>query len=145
MTFATLASWQGWLLLLGAGAMAAALFLIKLRPPRILIPSSRSGSACSTRRLTTRWEKIRRAVSLIVTVAIAIALGSRSSAIAPGGAGAAGRGRTPSFSTRRGRCSRRLGTRDEVDRAIAEAGESRRRRSKSPSRRHRTGWVGPDG
>jgi len=124
MTFATLASWQGWLLLLGAGAIAAALFLIKLRPPRILIPSlSLWQRVLDASPDVTRWEKIRRAVSLIVTVAIAIALGLavvRPSRLA--GAGAAGRGRTlivldSSWSM----LAKTRGRETRWDRAIAEA------------------------
>jgi hypothetical protein len=81
----------------------------------------------------TRWEKIRRAVSLIVTVAIAIALGL-----------AVVSHRARREQARRaaaGHSSLRLvvvdaredtGTRDEVDRAVAEARRTRRRRSKSP-------------
>jgi len=59
--------------LAGAGALAAALFLIKLRPPRILIPSlSLWQRVLDASPDVTRWEKIRRAVSLIVTVLIAV-------------------------------------------------------------------------
>ena len=39
MTFAAMAAWQGWLLLVGAVAFAAWLFLLKLRPPRVLVSS----------------------------------------------------------------------------------------------------------
>ena len=75
MTFAALATWQGWLLLAGAGALATALFLIKLRPPRILIPSlSLWQRVLDASTDVTLWERIRRAVSLIVTVAIALVL-----------------------------------------------------------------------
>ncbi len=124
MTFATLASWQGWLVLAGAGALAAALFLIKLRPPRILIPSlSLWQRVLDASPDVTRWEKIRRAVSLIVTVLIAIALGLavvRPSRLV--GAGVAGRGRTlivldSSWSM----LARTQGRETRWDRAIAEA------------------------
>ncbi len=124
MTFATLATWQGWLVLFGAGALAAALFLIKLRPPRILIPSlSLWQRVLDASPEVTRWEKIRRAVSLIATVLIAIALGLavvRPSRLA--GAGAAGRGRTlivldSSWSM----LARTQGRDTRWDRAIAEA------------------------
>src|SRR4029079_1096558 len=71
----------------------------------------------------TRWEKIRRAVSLIVTVLIAVALGLavvRPSRLA--GAGVAGRGRTlivldSSWSM----LARTQGRETRWDRAIAEA------------------------
>ena len=124
MTFATLATWQGWLVLVGAGALAAALFLIKLRPPRILIPSlSLWQRVLDASPDVTRWEKIRRAVSLIVTVLIAIALGLavvRPARLA--GTGAAGRGRTlividSSWSM----LARTHGRETRWDRAIAEA------------------------
>ena len=39
MTFGAMAAWQAWLLLAGSRRVAAALFLIKLRPPRMLVPS----------------------------------------------------------------------------------------------------------
>lgn len=124
MTFATLATWQAWLVLVGAGALAAALFLIKLRPPRILIPSlSLWQRVLDASPDVTRWEKIRRAVSLIVTVLIAIALGLavvRPARLA--GTGAAGRGRTlivldSSWSM----LARTHGRETRWDRAIAEA------------------------
>ena len=124
MTFATLATWQGWLVLAAAGALAAALFLIKLRPPRILIPSlSLWQRVLDASPEVTRWEKIRRAVSLIVTILIAIALGF--AVVRPtrlSGAGAAGRGRTlivldSSWSM----LARTPGRETRWDRAIAEA------------------------
>lgn len=124
MTFATLATWQGWLVLAAAGALAAALFLIKLRPPRILIPSlSLWQRVLDASPEVTRWEKIRRAVSLIVTILIAIALGF--AVVRPtrlSGAGAAGRGRTlivldSSWSM----LARTHGRETRWDRAIAEA------------------------
>jgi len=124
MTFAALATWQGWLVLAGVGALAAGLFLIKLRPPRILIPSlSLWQRVLDASPEVTRWEKIRRAVSLAVTVLIAIALGLavvRPSRIA--GAGAVGRGRTlivldSSWSM----LARTHGRETRWDRAVAEA------------------------
>ena len=39
MTFGAMPAWQAWLLLGGAGALAAWLFLRKLRPPRMLVAS----------------------------------------------------------------------------------------------------------
>ena len=65
MTFGAMAAWQAWLLLAGAAALAAALFLIKLRPPRLLIPSLLIWSrVLDDVRQQTLWERIRRAVSL---------------------------------------------------------------------------------
>ena len=76
MTFAAMTSWQAWSLLIAACAIAAGLFLIKLRPPRILVPSlvlwQRVLDASPD---LTRWERIRRAVSLVATVLLALFLG----------------------------------------------------------------------
>ena len=95
MTFGAMASWEAWLLLLGAGVLAAALFFIKLRPPRILIPSLALWQrVLDASPEVTRWERIRRAVSLVVTVAIAVALAlalARPSRIAGRGTAAPGR------------------------------------------------------
>jgi len=75
MTFGAMAAWQAWLLLAGAVGLAAALFLIKLRPPRMLIPSLLLWRrVLDESRELTLWERIRRAVSLAVTVLIALAL-----------------------------------------------------------------------
>jgi hypothetical protein len=95
MTFAAMATWQAWALLAGAGALAAALFFIKLRPPRILVPSlSLWQRVLDASPDVTRWERIRRAVSLFVTVAIAVMLAmavTRPSRTAGPGGGARGR------------------------------------------------------
>jgi hypothetical protein len=95
MTFAAMATWQAWALLAGAGALAAALFFIKLRPPRILVPSlSLWQRVLDASPDITRWERIRRAVSLLVTMAIAVMLAmavTRPSRAAGPGAGARGR------------------------------------------------------
>ena len=97
MTFGALSAWEAWTLLAAAGALATALFFIKLRPPRILIPSlSLWQRVLGASRELTLWERIRRAVSLAVTIAIAVVLALavlRPSRI--GGAGATARGRTP--------------------------------------------------
>src|SRR5689334_19661608 len=124
MTFATLTTWQGLVILAAAGVVAAALFLIKLKPPRILIPSlSLWQRVLDASPEVTRWEKIRRAVSLLVTIVIAIALGFavvRPSRLA--GASVAGRGKTlivldSSWSM----LARTQGRDTRWDRAIAEA------------------------
>jgi hypothetical protein len=124
MTFSALATWQGWLVLAGAGAVAAALFLIKLRPPRILIPSlSLWQRVLDASTDVTFWERIRRAVSLIVTVAIALVLAL--SVLRPsrvGGPAAAARGRAlivldSSWSM----LAKARGRETRWDRAIAEA------------------------
>ena len=76
MTFGAMAPWQAWSLLAAAAAIAAGLFLIKLRPPRIVVPSlvlwQRVLDASPD---LTRWERIRRAVSLLATIALAVLLG----------------------------------------------------------------------
>jgi hypothetical protein len=75
MTFGAMAAWQAWMLLAGAGALAAALFLIKLKPPRLLVPSLLLWRrVLDESRELTLWERIRRAVSLILTILIALAL-----------------------------------------------------------------------
>ena len=76
MTFGAMAAWQAGLVLAGAAAAAAALFLIKLRPPRVDVPSLLLWRrVLDEARELTLWERIRRAVSLAVTVLIALALG----------------------------------------------------------------------
>jgi hypothetical protein len=75
MTFGAMAAWQAWLLLAGAGAAAAALFFLKVRPPRVPVPSLLLWRrVLDESRELTIWERIRRAVSLAVTLAIALAL-----------------------------------------------------------------------
>jgi hypothetical protein len=75
MMFAAMAAWQGWLLLAAAVACAAWLFLLKLRPPRVLVSSLLLWRrVLDESRELTLWERIRRAVSLALTIAIALAL-----------------------------------------------------------------------
>jgi hypothetical protein len=124
MTFGAVPAWEAWALLAAAGALATALFFIKLRPPRILIPSlSLWQRVLGASRELTLWERIRRAVSLVVTIAIAIVLALavlRPSRI--GGSGAAARGRTlivldSSWSMR----AKTHGRETRWERAVAEA------------------------
>ena len=124
MTFAAATAPSAWLLLIAAAGLAAALFFIKLRPPRILIPSlSLWQHVLSASTETTLWERIRKAVSLVVTIAVAVVLALavlRPSRV--GGAGAAARGRTlivldSSWSMR----AKTKGSDTRWDRAIAEA------------------------
>jgi len=95
MTFAAMATWQAWALIAGAAALAAGLFFIKLRPPRILVPSlSLWQRVLDASPDVTRWERIRRAVSLVVTIAVAVILGlavTRPGFNAASGAAAHGR------------------------------------------------------
>ena len=75
MTFGAVAAWQGWLLVAAAVALAVYLFRLKLRPPRVLIPSLLLWRrVLDEAREQTLWERIRRAVSLALTLVIALAL-----------------------------------------------------------------------
>jgi hypothetical protein len=75
MSFGAMSAWQAWLLLAGACGIAVWLFLLKVRPPRILVPSLLLWRRVldDTRELTL-WERIRRAVSLVVTALVAVAI-----------------------------------------------------------------------
>jgi hypothetical protein len=75
MTFGAMAAWQAWLLVAAAGAAAAGLFLLKVLPPRVRVPSLLLWArVLSETREATLWERIRRAVSLVLTAAIAVFL-----------------------------------------------------------------------
>jgi hypothetical protein len=75
VTFGAVPAWLGWLVLAAAGALAVRLFLVKLRPPRLFIPSLLLWRrVLDDAREQTLWERIRRAVSLVITVLIALAL-----------------------------------------------------------------------
>jgi hypothetical protein len=95
MMFGAVAAWQGWLLLLAAAGFAAWLFLLKLRPPRMLVSSLLLWRrVLDESRELTLWERIRRAVSLALTVAIALALALAVTRPAPAhGASSTSRGR----------------------------------------------------
>jgi hypothetical protein len=76
MTFGGMGVVQAWLLLGAVAALAAWLFLRKLRPPRMLVSSLLLWQrVLDEPRELTLWERIRRAVSLVLTVLIALALG----------------------------------------------------------------------
>jgi hypothetical protein len=75
MTFGAMAAWQAWLLMAAAGAAAVWLFLLKVRPPRVRVASLLLWTrVLGETREATLWERIRRAVSLVLTAALAIAL-----------------------------------------------------------------------
>lgn len=75
MTFGAMAAWQAWLFVGAAAALAAGLFLVKLKPPRLFVPSLLLWRrVLDEAREMTLWERIRRAVSLALTVLIALAL-----------------------------------------------------------------------
>jgi hypothetical protein len=75
MSFAAMATWQAWALIVGAGLGAWWIFRLKVRPPRRTVPSlivwRRVVDSPSDR---PWWERVRRAVSLVVTVVVALAL-----------------------------------------------------------------------
>lgn len=75
MTFGAMAAWQAWLLAGAAAALAAGLFLMKVRAPRTIVPSMLLWRrVLDESRTLTLWERIRRAVSLAVTVLLAVLL-----------------------------------------------------------------------
>ncbi len=75
MNFGAMAAWQAWLIIGAAVAAAVALFLIKIKPPQILIPSLTLWSrVLGEQREQTLWERIRKAVSLAIVALITLAL-----------------------------------------------------------------------
>jgi hypothetical protein len=75
MIFAAMAAPLAWLLAAAAAAVAIWLFLLKVRPPRVTVPSLLLWArVLRDRREQTIWERIRRAVSLALTALIAVAL-----------------------------------------------------------------------
>jgi len=70
-----MAAWQAWVVIAGASGLAVYLFLLKVRPRRVTVPSLLLWARVfNDAREQTLWERIRRAVSLVITAAIAIAL-----------------------------------------------------------------------
>src|SRR5260221_7612499 len=97
MPCGAMGGWQALVLLWAACGLTAWLFLLKLPPPRVLVPW-----LLLWRRVldvpsdVTLWDRIRRVVSLVVTVLVALALAlavSRPSRGLGVGAAAASRGR----------------------------------------------------
>ncbi len=79
MSFGAMAGWQAVLLVTAAVAAGVWLFLRKVRPPRVAVPSlALWHRVLDQPRAATWWERIRRAVSLaaaaIVTAALALAI-----------------------------------------------------------------------
>jgi hypothetical protein len=75
MSFGAMSAWQALLLFAAAAGLAAWLFTLKVRPPRVAVPSLLLWRrVLDERRELTLWERIRRAVSLVVTVIIATLL-----------------------------------------------------------------------
>ena len=70
-----MATWQALLVMAVVVAAAVALFLLKIRPPQIVVPSLALWSrVINESRERSLWERIRRAVSLIVAVLITLAI-----------------------------------------------------------------------
>ena len=144
-----MAAWQAWLLhRRAAGALAAWLFLLKVRPPRIDVPSLLLWRrVLDEARELTWWERVRRAVSLVATVARRARAGAgRRRGPAPRVDGRRRAAGCSSCSTRRGRCWRgRSDGETRWERAVAEArragrvGRRRRRRARDDGRRPRRG------
>jgi hypothetical protein len=75
MSFGAMAAWQAALLVVAAAAAAAWIFRLKVRPPRVGVPSLLLWRrVLDQARELTWWERVRRAVSLVVTMLIAAAL-----------------------------------------------------------------------
>ena len=69
MSFGAMAAWQALLLIAGAAAAAAWIFLIKIKPPRVHVPSLLFWRrVLDQKREETWWERFRRAVSLAATI-----------------------------------------------------------------------------
>lgn len=75
MTFGAMAAWQAWTLIAAAAGLAAWLFLRRLKPPRLLVASLLLWRrVLDEPRELTLWERIRRAVSLVLAILIAAAI-----------------------------------------------------------------------
>ena len=89
-----MAAWQALALVGAAGVAAWLLFRIKVRPPRVQVPTLLLWRKVfdHTREMTW-WERVRRAVSLAATILIAVSLALAVTRPGPG-AGPASQGRT---------------------------------------------------
>lgn len=77
MTFAAVPVWQAILLLAVVTALAVWIFRMQVRPPRVRVASLVIWQrVLDAPRERTWWERVRRAVSMVVTALIAAALGS---------------------------------------------------------------------
>lgn len=95
MISGTMAAWEAWALIGGAGALAVWLFLRRLRPPRVVVASLLLWRrVLDAPRALTLWERIRRAVSLVATALVALVLAMAIARPSPRSAApAAARGR----------------------------------------------------
>ncbi|MEZ5315808.1 MAG: VWA domain-containing protein [Vicinamibacterales bacterium] len=92
MSFSAMAAWQAWSVMALAAGVAAWLFFLKVRPPRVNVASLLLWrKVLDQQREMSWWERIRRAVSLVATVLVALALaiavarpGPRASAASAG-------------------------------------------------------------
>ena len=89
-----MAAWQALLLIAAAAALAVWLFRLKVRPPRVAVPSLLLWRrVLDESREQTWWERVRRAVSLAATVLLALALALAVTRPGPRRTAAASRGR----------------------------------------------------
>ena len=94
MTFGAMPVWQGLVLIAAAAAAAYFIFRMKVRPPRVQVPTLLLWRRVFDQaREMTWWERVRRAVSLAATIFIAVALALAVTRPGPA-SGPASRGRT---------------------------------------------------
>ena len=75
MSFAAMSAWQALLLMAVAGVAAWALFRMKVRPPKVQVPTLLLWRRVFDQvREMTWWERVRRAVSMAATILVAIVL-----------------------------------------------------------------------
>jgi hypothetical protein len=75
MSFASMSAWQALLLMAGAGLAAWVLFRMKVRPPKIQVPTLLLWRRVFDQvREMTWWERVRRVVSMAATILIAVVL-----------------------------------------------------------------------
>jgi hypothetical protein len=75
MSFGALAGWQAWLALIAAAGLFSWLFFLKIRAPRVAVPSLLLWQrVLDEAREMTLWERIRKVVSWIVITLIGVML-----------------------------------------------------------------------
>jgi hypothetical protein len=91
MTFASLPAWLAWLVIAAIVAAAIVVFRMKVRPPRLVVPSLAIWkSVLDERREQSWWDCVRRAVSLVLAAVIAFALALAAMRPSPSVTGSAG-------------------------------------------------------